>query len=153
MPQVALRQTLRMVAQAAATAVEPWWIISSAAAALHGASVANVGDVDLLMSTGDARNLLERLGLPPAAGTASPLFKSAVFGCWRDPPLPVEIMGGFQVATDEGWCRVSPASCQPMLVDGLTVFVPSRQDLVGLLRLFGRPKDLERARLLEKLPR
>ena len=50
----ALTETLGMLAQAAARAAEPWWIIGSTAVALHGGAVARVKDVDLMMSPGDA---------------------------------------------------------------------------------------------------
>jgi len=139
------------VATVATVATEPWWIISSAAAALHGADVSDVADVDLLMSVNDACRVLALIGIAPRAGTASPLFKSEVFGLWRDPPLPVEIMGGFQVATSAGWRRVRPLSRECVAVDGHALHIPSKEELIGLYRVFGRPKDLQRVLLLEEL--
>lgn len=140
-----------MVATVASTATEPWWIISSAASALHGADVPDVADVDLLMSVNDARRMLARIGVAPQAGTESTLFRSLVFGCWRDPPLPVEIMGRFQVATSAGWHLVRPLSRERVTVDGHALHIPSKEELIGLYRVFGRPKDLQRVVLLEEL--
>jgi hypothetical protein len=38
---------------------------------------------------------------------------------------------------------------EPVSVGGARLYVPARDELVRLLRSFGRAKDLERARLLE----
>ena len=144
----ALARTLAMTAEAVAEAANPWWIIGSAAVALHGAEAPGVRDVDLLMSARDAEQTLRRLGAEIRAGAPSPRFRSAVFGVWSAPPLPVEIMGGFRLATAGGWRAVRPQSRQPFRLAGRELFAPSAAELGGILRAFGRPKDLERLRLL-----
>ena len=143
-----LRQTLVMVAQAMRDARDPWWVISSAAVALHGVAPVTVGDVDVVTSVEDARRVMTRLGVVPAKESASPMFRSAVFGQWMAPPLMVEIMAGFHVATAAGWTEVLPRTRVPILVERAAVYVPDREELAEMLRLFGRPKDLERVRLL-----
>lgn len=143
-----LRETLVMVAEAMRDARNPWWVIASAAVALHGVEVVEVGDVDLVMSVGDARRLMDALGVTPIEDGVSSLFRSTLFGRWETPPLVVEIMAGFHVATATGWMEVLPWTRMPVLVEGCAIYVPERAELAGMLRLFGRPKDLERARLL-----
>ncbi|BCA61916.1 hypothetical protein HMP09_1150 [Sphingomonas sp. HMP9] len=143
-----LRQTLVMVAQAMRNARDPWWVISSAAVALHGVALVTVGDVDVLTSVEDARRVMARLGVGPAKDAGSAMFRSAVFGQWTAPPLVVEIMAGFHVATAAAWTEVAPRTRVPILVEGATVYVPDRQELAEMLTLFGRPKDYERLRLL-----
>ena len=143
-----LRQTLVMLADALRGARDPWWIISSAAVALHGVAPIVVGDVDVLTSVGDTQRLMEELGIVPIEDGASSVFRSTLFARWETPPLVVEIMAGFHVATNGGWTEVSPRTRVPILVDGCTVYVPDRVELAGMLRLFGRRKDLERVRLL-----
>ncbi len=64
------------------------------------------------------------------------------------PPLIVEIMAGFRVATGSGWTKVLPRTRVPIFVDERIVYVPDCAELADMLRLFGRPKDLERVRLL-----
>ena len=71
-----------------------------------------------------------------------------MFGQWMAPPLMVEIMAGFHVATASGWTEVIPRTRVPILVEEAIVYVPDRVELAEMLRLFGRPKDLERVRLL-----
>ena len=143
-----LRQTLVMLADALRGARDPWWIISSAAVALHGVAPIVVGDVDVLTSVGDTQRLMEELGIVPIEDGASSLFRSMLFGRWEAPPLVVEIMAGFHVATAAGWTKVLPRTRVPIFVEECTVYVPERAELAGMLRLFGRPKDLERVRLL-----
>ncbi|VVT10716.1 conserved hypothetical protein [Sphingomonas aurantiaca] len=143
-----LRQTLVMMAQAMHDARDPWWVISSAAVALHGVAAVKVADVDVVTSVEDARRVMARLGVGPAKESASLMFRSTVFGQWKAPPLMVEIMAGFHVMTASGWTEVIPRTRVPMLVEEAIVYVPDRVELAEMLRLFGRPKDLERVRLL-----
>ena len=143
-----LRETLVMTADAMRDARDPWWVISSAAVALHGVVPIEVGDVDVLMSLGDARRVMDGLGVVPIKDGASSLFRSTLFGRWESPPLVVEVMAAFHVATSAGWTEVLPRTRLSLPLDGRVVYVPDRAELVGILRMFGRPKDLERVRLL-----
>jgi hypothetical protein len=143
-----LVKTLGMVATAAARAQDPWWIIGSAAVALHGGAVGVLRDVDVMMSGRDAEDLLLAAGKEPRKGTSDGRFRSEVFGTWTNPPIPVEVFGGFQLRVDGAWREVSLATREAANAGGATVFVPSRLELVRLLTDFGRPKDLERVRLL-----
>lgn len=137
-----------MVAGLAAEATDDWWIIGSAAVALHGFNVAAVRDVDLLMSARDAEIFLERVGVRKRSGKPSTQFRSDVFGTWIRPPLPVEIMGGFRLTTSSGWRPVWPESRESKTIGEHALFVPSVPELKAMLMSFGRTKDLERARLL-----
>ncbi len=143
-----LRQTLVMTADALEGAQDPWWVISSAAVALHGVTPIEVGDVDVLMSAADAQRVMDRVGIVPTNDGASALFRSTLFGRWETPPLVVEIMAGFHVATGAGWTEVLPRTRVSLPLDGRVVYVPDRAELAGILRMFWRPKDLERVRLL-----
>lgn len=145
----ALADTLAMVSEAASGARDPWWIIGSAAVVLHGRSIANVKDVDLMMSAADAEAFLKRAGERPSNGKPNDRFRSLVFGIWSEPPVPVEVMGSFSIATPEGWRDVSLATREAVTVQGRSVFIPSAEELVRLLRSFGRAKDLARADLLQ----
>ena len=147
-----LCQTLVMVAQAMREARDPWWVISSAAVALHGVVPITVADVDVVTSVEDARRVMARLGVGPAKESASLMFRSTVFGQWKAPPLMVEIMAGFHVATSAGWTEVLPRTRVPIGVEEATIYVPRRDELAEMLRLFGRPKDDERIRLLTTQP-
>jgi len=144
----ALAETLAMVAPAAAAGRDAWWIIGSAAVALHGAAVPMVNDVDLLMSAHDAEAFLRRVGEVPRRGGANRRFRSKVFGIWTKPPTPVEAFGGFEVFADGEWREVALSTREQVTVGDARIYLPSADELIRLLHLFGRPKDLERARLL-----
>jgi hypothetical protein len=150
MMTAALAETLAMVAQAARDAADEWWIIGSAAVVLHGGELAHVKDVDLMMSARDAEAFLRRTRSEHGGAEASDRFASDVFGVWKEPSIPVEVFGGFRLAVDGQWRHVSFSTREPLTVAGARVYVPSSQELVGLLRSFGRSKDLERARLLRR---
>jgi hypothetical protein len=130
------------------SAQRPWWIIGSAAAALHGASPITVADVDVLLSVADARRTLPTLGLKPVSGNGSSQFRSEVFATWYGHPLPVEFMAGFYVCAEGRWAPVVLKTREAITIQGAEVFVPGRRELLGLFASFGRPKDLERGRLL-----
>ncbi len=145
-----LRATLRAVAVAMADVPDGWWIIGSAAVALHGGDAGRVRDVDLLVDANIVGGLLSRLGIRPMAMAPDPLFHSAVFARWDGLPLPVEVMAGFRVAVQDAWRDVTLLSRRRIMVDGSAMFVPEREELLELLRLFGRPKDLIRAEALAR---
>jgi hypothetical protein len=145
-----LSAALAQVAAAAADARGPWWIIGSAAAALHNAPSAPPADIDLLMAReDDAARLLASQGAAAGPGQEDALFRSDTFGRWRAGGYDVEVMAGLHVRTVSGWTRVLPQSRCAVRCAGATVYVPDREALVAMLRLFGRPKDLTRAALLE----
>jgi len=123
-----------------ATAGERWWVITGAAAALHGVE-GPVADVDVLLGRADAHALFPALGLPPVAGMQSARYRSDLFGRWLDLPLPVEFMAGFRLDGAE----VRPVTREAIAVDGHILFVPARTELAVMLRALGRPKNLARA--------
>lgn len=143
-----LHQTLLMVAAAMDHAQDDWWIISSAAVALHGAGPLTVGDVDVLTSVADASRIFSALGIDALVGTGNALFRSDLFGRWCAPPLTVEFMAGFQVCSQRGWTEIWPETRERIDLDGLALFVPTRGELRQIISSFGRPKDIARAALL-----
>lgn len=106
-----------------ASASDDWWIIGSAAVALHGAAPVTVADIDVLCSERDARAVVAR---------------------WTGLPLAVEFMAGFRVRG----AVVALTTRELVRVAGGVVAVPSREELRALLVSFGREKDLVRAGLL-----
>lgn len=140
----ALRSTLIDLAGRLREARDPWWIITGAAAALHGVA-GEVGDVDVLVSVSDARRLLRERAQP---GSPSERYRSALFGRIDGLALLVEIMAGFELFAGGRWRRVWFARREPVLLETATLFVPGRDELAALLRAIGRPKDLARAAAL-----
>ncbi|MBA2934871.1 hypothetical protein HZF05_12255 [Sphingomonas sp. CGMCC 1.13654] len=127
---------------------DSWWIIASAAAALHGADIP-VADVDLLASRRDAEALLTRLGL---TGTSQPSdrFRSDLFARWTGLPLPIDIMAGFHVLGPDDWRELRPVTRIAIPLGDVTFPVPSIPELIYQCRLFARPKDVARAAILQR---
>lgn len=145
----ALADTLAMIGPYAADAKDPWWIIGSAAVAMQGGHVSHIKDVDLMMSAHDAERFLTRVGSERRQPDLSDRFRSLIFGAWSAPPIPVEVFGGFSLAIEGRWREVALTTREPKTVAGAEIYVPSVEELVLLLKMFGRPKDLARAKLLE----
>jgi hypothetical protein len=145
-----LTATLGRLTAPAAAIAGPWWIVGSAAAALHGAAV-EIADVDLLATREAAAELLRTLGLSAAPGGPSERFRSEVFGRWEAGPLAVEVTGGFHVRTVEGWREFVPKNRALVSAAGASWPVPTVPGLIEMGRLFGRPKDLARVAALEAL--
>ncbi|MDN4630934.1 hypothetical protein QCD71_05375 [Sphingomonas sp. PsM26] len=150
-PGSALTLTLRAVGEVMQAAHDPWWVIASAAVALHGVELNDVADVDVLLSIGDARRLFAALDITPHPQADHPQFRSDLFGTWMAAPLPVELMAGFRYRTAHGWQAVRPQTRVAVDVVGVSVFVLDRAELSALLYGFGRPKDHVRAARLAAL--
>lgn len=142
------KETLVFVGHVMRKSVDPWWIISSAAAALHGLSADDVSDVDILLSERDALAISRSLGISPSGLLPSDLFRSDIFFRWTNGPLPVEFMSNFRVRIGEAWQLVSPKTRVLVPLEGSDLYVPRREELIALLESFGRPKDMLRAERL-----
>jgi hypothetical protein len=147
----ALTDALDLVARVVAPAAGPWWIIGSAAMALHGLDLP-VADVDLLLAPEDAARVLRAHGhvLPSENGHGS--YRSEVFGRIDGGSLPIEVLGGFHVRQDGRWVAAEPATRLALGLARGAVFVPSRSELAAITRRLGRQKDLLRAGMLDALP-
>lgn len=144
--------TLTGVAGALQDARDDWWLIGGAAVALHGLDI-GIADVDVLLSRRDILQVLDKLGVGRVEDTAITRVRSDIWARWTALPLSVDVMTGLQVHDGEHWRRVEPKTREVVVVEGRKLYVPSRSELIEILRLFGRTKDLERAKGLEQLGR
>ncbi|MEN2748394.1 hypothetical protein [Sphingomonas sp. T9W2] len=131
-------------------AQEPWWVIAGAAVALHAAEPVAVDDVDVLLAMCDVALIADMPGLVRKGGAGDALFRSAFYGSLPVGGVDVEFMAGFELSGGEGWQPVRPRSRVFVEVGGLAVPTPDRAELIAMLRAFGRPKDLQRVRLLAR---
>jgi hypothetical protein len=144
-------QTMVRVAEELSGARDPWWLFGGAAVALHGLPI-EVADVDVFMSARDIGELGSRLGIAADRDTPVDRIRSDIWLPWKVLPLGVDFTAGLAVRTGERWTPVVPRTREAMQVEGRTLYVPAREELIGILRLFGRPKDLARAEALARLP-
>ncbi|MEG8039710.1 hypothetical protein QP166_10280 [Sphingomonas sp. LR60] len=135
---------LAQVATALRDARDPWWVIGSAAVRLHGGAT-SVADIDVLVSAYDATCVLRDWAGAVTIGVASDLFRSHPFARLDGAALPVEMMADLEVFGEGVWRRVLPVTRVALC----GVFVPVCEELVAILRSFGRDKDIARAGLLD----
>ncbi len=148
----ALVETLQRLSADLDALQDDWWLIGSAALVLNGAEIALAGDVDLLTTPDAAKRLAERWGCALNVLGPTDHFRSAVFFSWKETPLPIDVMAGFEVRSGGDWTPVWPRTRVEINWLGGTYFTPSRAELLELLVRFDRPKDRERAALLRALP-
>ena len=104
-----------------------------------------VADVDVITSGRDLDRLYENLPLIDDPNRTKDYFRSKRFGRWFEPELKVEFMTGLEVRGEGAWHKIAPQTRQAIQIDQDRVFVPEREELVAMLYLFGRDKDLRRA--------
>lgn len=129
-------------------AEEPWWVIAGAAVALHAAQAVAVDDIDVLLAMRDVPLIADLPGMVRKGGDGDPLFRSAWYASLPTGTMDIEFMAGFERGGRDGWQPVWPRSRVFVEVAGMAVPTPERGELIDMLRAFGRPKDLQRVRLL-----
>jgi len=146
-------QTLRYLLAHAPKGRDDWWLIGSAALRIMGVDV-EARDVDLLTTRDGGLAWLSVFGLPPDIKPGRDMFRSTVFKSLKvDDGLELEIMGHLEVATHEGWRLLLPRTRQAVTTPVGTVYVPEAHEMLKILMLFGRPKDMDRAALLRDFMR
>lgn len=136
-----LAEALDRIVEAAPAFEDEWWIVGSAAAALAGAEIAEVRDVDLLLSENDAHRLADLWSdKPKSAADESSQFRSAAFWRFESGPFAIEAMGGFEMKVRGEWRKIRPLT---RIARG-DVFTPSIAEQIALLEVMGRDKDAAR---------
>ena len=143
-------RSLGRLAQAMSGARDDWWVIGSAAVALHGGEPGTIADIDVIVSRRDLDALYARLPLSNSPDDSKPMFRSELFGLWSEPPIAVEFMTGLDVRVGEEWFRIEPVTRTRVSHGDCEVFAPEIDELVTILEIFGREKDLDRAATLRK---
>jgi hypothetical protein len=146
----ALIASLEALPAMMAEARDPWWVIASAAMALHGAAV-TVADIDLLTSERDGRRLIETHGFAPMPSAPSPTFRSAHYARHHATPVPIELMADFHLFRDGDWRPMIPVARIFLPVGRVRIPVPSVAELIAQCGWYGRPKDRQRAAILQRL--
>jgi hypothetical protein len=148
-----LVQSLEMLA-ATAEALElgdDWIVFGGAAMALSGLPDWPVPDIDVLASEATADELIEAFGGQIITPPAPDRFRSARLARIDSTPVPIEIMVGLEVRSDDGWEPVAFRTRTQRPVQDRTIPTAATAEQARMARRFGRPKDLQRAEALEKL--
>jgi hypothetical protein len=137
MTSAELRALFEYVAPDLDAFAAPWSLIGSGALIMLGVPLEDAADLDVVTGVDGAGRL--RAAWAGWLDTAEPKapdgpFRSEDFARYATPWGPVEVMGGLKV--------------RGRLLD-IVAPIPSAAEQLRILKLFGRPKDLEKAARLE----
>ena len=124
-----------------------WWIIGSAALALSGIPV-QPKDVDVFAASAVVEPVRLALGVAATPSGSERFRSSPYFQFQPEGALPIDFMGGLEVASAGAWVALHIESRIPVRIGNATLFIPTLEEQAAILRLFGRPKDLARAALI-----
>jgi hypothetical protein len=132
---------------------EPWAVIGSAAMMLAGVDWPDCADLDIV-TTGAGAERLESLWSawrrpgdpPPANGPFRSRFARFLF-----PEGAVETMGDLEIREAGTWRRLEIVEPVLFAAGGGLWPAPGLAEQAQILRRFGRPKDLAKARHLDEL--
>lgn len=143
-----LCEALLFCAKQLSKTIDPWWVIGSTAIALHGIDPGRINDIDILISSRDAGSIQRDLALPNLANCDSKRFRSSVLLRQNFVGTAVEMMADLSVNSHGSWHPIAPETRQVITCKGARVFVPELTELIEVLRLFARPKDFRRIRMI-----
>jgi hypothetical protein len=146
-----LAAALDILASATLSLQDPWWVFGGAAMALSGLTDWRVPDIDVLCSPRDARKLISTLFGEVSPDPGEGLFRSRVYGQILTTPVPFDVMADMEVRNGGEWTMVTFDTRIPVAVDGGRLYIPSVAEQIETCKLFGRPKDLQRAEQLQRL--
>lgn len=155
MPEAEIPQSLAAgvvgVARLLANCERPWWIIGSSAVALHGAAAGPIADIDVVIAPEDFTSLESAGAIQSIDDRTRDHFNSDHFGRAEIAGMTVELFAGLKVKSHGQWHLVAFDRADTIEIGGKAVTIPTRADLVALLELFARPKDLARADALRSI--
>lgn len=131
---------------------DDFYIIGSSAIVLAGFSLESVDDIDLLTSTRDA-DLLKKHWHHRKLNDYIPKdgdkFRSN-FGRFIFDGFKVEVMGDLELNTERIWQKVRVNDFLRIKTEKISIKIPTIAEQIRILKAFGRPKDLEKVKLIEK---
>ena len=142
-------QTLERLAEFLSVTQDPWWILGSMAVFLKGYDPGRIGDIDVLVSEGDAARLMSHHGLANDKDGGTSRYRSnyvlqPILG-----DLPIDLLAGYEIFYGETWRPIEPKSHQQVTYDGITFYVLADEELIALFEMLGRAKDLDRIRAMQ----
>ena len=139
-----LELTLAKMAQQLNQHALPWMVIGGAAMVLYGLEKGPVNDIDIVLPSHAAAFLSKKYAWPNYADETSLRFRSDFLLRPETGPVPVELLGGFHILTEQGWTALSVGETVTVSIRSQQVCLPVKAQLAAILRLCGREKDLKR---------
>jgi len=129
-----------------------FYLIGSAALNLAGVKLDRIYDLDILVSERDADFLKaewENRILKEHITTDDQLFSSK-FARYKFSVLDIEILGELKVNRNGNWNRLEITENKPIAFGNFEIKIPTLKEQKRILQLFGRVKDKERIKLIDK---
>lgn len=133
---------------------DDFYIIGGSAMVLLGIDIGFTKDIDILTSHRDAETLKQCWADWLDADSVlskSTLFRSG-YARFLFPAMDVEALGELEICKGGIWYPVTVNEYTTVEVGGLNIRIPTLNDMVRILYLFGRDKDLSRIKLIENRP-
>jgi hypothetical protein len=145
-----LRNGLEFLAMHIPSDADDWWIIGSAALVISGMEGLMPEDIDVVSTKRTLDKLLINAGAELALPKPHALFRSDPFRrIVREGALDIEVQGDLEVCRDGEWTPLVIVTREPIQIGKLQVYVPSLGEQAEIFRLFGRPKDVAKAVMIE----
>ena len=150
MVKTKITDTLKAAREGLACLKDDFFIIGACSTILSGIDIGNTNDIDILVTTEDAdklrsvwRDKIEEN--PPLK--ESELFKSN-FTRYNFPKMYIEAMGDLLIFKNGNWEKVTVNHYTTTAIDGFEIKIPTIEEQIRILQLFGRKKDMERLSLI-----
>jgi len=124
---------------------DDYFLIGACALILSDIQIDQTSDIDLLTSSRDAATLKNKwvTHIQNYIPSDQHKFRSN-FARFSFELLDVEVMGDLEVYSDNEWKRVMIKNSANYFNSDFEIRIPTLKEQVGILNLFGRPKDKEK---------
>ena len=130
---------------------DDFFIFGSAALVLAGVNLEQVGDIDICTSKRDAEILKKLWADKDKQIDSSPSerFRSN-HSVYRFNDIDIDVAGGLEVKTNGAWQTLLIDDYLTFSINELSIKIPTLEEQKRILTLFGREKDIEKIKLIEK---
>jgi len=152
MVKTKITDTLKAAKEGLACLKDDFFIIGACSTILSDIDTGNTNDIDILVTSEDADRLKpvwkDKIEKDPAL-KESELFKSN-FTRYNFPKMDIEVLGDLLIFKNGNWEKVAVNHYATIDIDGFTIKIPTLEEQIRILHLFGRKKDLERLDIISK---
>lgn len=145
-----INQTLNQISTQLEPILPHSYIIGGTALILHGIPIVSTSDIDILTTHDSAEALKNNLSKYRDTNYVTKnddLFQSN-FARYNLPLMDIEVMSNLKVCKHGIWMPVEVLDFVEISQGDLTIKIPTITELLRILTLFGREKDLKRIQLI-----
>ena len=129
-----------------------FYIIGASAIILHRIDIGETYDIDILTSSEDADKIKQvwndKIKTSPDMKDSN-LFHSN-FAQFQFPEMEIEILGDLLVYINDEWVNLKVNDFITITISGLSVKIPTIEELIRILNTFNREKDHKRIDIINQ---